>query len=446
MIKESEASKIYLREFQLLEEVEEIGGGGSIPKEELLKKLKSLGKEYEKLLKHIIKITRVGDKTQKRLFQANEQIQKQKNELALAYKRLELIAATDPLTQLSNRRNFLEKFQDEVKRFERDKKPISVVLCDIDDFKAINDRFGHDCGDFVLVTVSKVMRSLVRKQDVVARWGGEEFIMLLPGTALDGGRKVAELVREKVASEHYSVKGNPFSLTLTFGVSEYDGTVDIDACIKNADKALYVGKKKGKNCVVVSRSKKEREYAVGLFNLNLVEWYKNMVKRDVLIDFLGAVSHDMMVGMAEMIRHKLSRDFWDTKVVKKIFCIFIELAQNIAFYSVERVSLDEDRDIGVGIIIAGEKDKTFTITSGNMVTKQMVSTLVKHCDLINGMDGEELKQFYKDRLKLPRVDGKQGGRVGLIDIVRKAGNPIRYQVFPIDDTNAFFVLTVNVRD
>jgi hypothetical protein len=112
---------------------------------------------------------------------------------------------------------------------------------------------------------------------------------------------------------------------------------------------------------------------------------------------------------------------------------------------VERIALDDERDIGVGIIIAVENDKSFTITSGNMVTKETVSTLVKHCELINRMDSEELKQFYKDRLKLPRVDGKQGGRVGLIDIVRKAGNPLTYQVISVDDSNSFFILSVKVR-
>jgi diguanylate cyclase (GGDEF)-like protein len=156
------------------------------------------------------------------------------------------------LTQLSNRRDFLEKFQHEIIRFERSGKPFSVVLGDIDDFKSVNDRYGHDCGDFVLVTMAKIFKSMLRKQDSVGRWGGEEFILLLPEAPLRGGETVAEGIRKRIAGETFSHREHQVSITITFGVCEYNGVMDIDACVKRADEALYSGKHKGKNCVVLA--------------------------------------------------------------------------------------------------------------------------------------------------------------------------------------------------
>jgi len=248
----SGAAEIYLREFQLLEYVAEIEKNHSISKNKLREEYIELGKEYSALLKKTIKITGIGDANQRKLFLANEQIEKQKEELRIAYEKMEALARTDPLTKLSNRRDFIEKFHHEKGRFDRNRKPFAVVLGDIDDFKAVNDQYGHDCGDFALVNISKLMKSMVRKQDIIGRWGGEEFILLLPESPLNGGKRVAEGIRKKIAANAFSFNGNQFSVTMTFGISEFNGTSDIDTCIKKADEALYSGKQKGKNCVVLS--------------------------------------------------------------------------------------------------------------------------------------------------------------------------------------------------
>lgn len=250
----AETARIYVREFSLLERAKENRSNGSLSKEELLKEYNELGREYEKLLKQTVKITRIGDANQMKLVLANEKIEKQRQELAAAYKKMELLARTDPLTQLWNRRHFLERFQDEIIRFERSKKPFSVVLGDIDNFKAVNDRHGHDCGDFVLVSIAKSIKAMVRKQDVVGRWGGEEFILLLPESSLEGGKIVAEEARERIAAESYCFADSRISVTMSFGVSEFDGSVDMDTCIKQADAALYSGKRRGKNRVVLSKN------------------------------------------------------------------------------------------------------------------------------------------------------------------------------------------------
>ena len=248
----SNTARIYERESQLLEKSTQIQADAFISRTELSKEFVELSNEYAKLLRQTIKITRIGDSNQRKLFLANEQIEKQKKELSIAYKKMEMLARTDPLTQLSNRRDFLEKFQHEIIRFERSGKPFSVVLGDIDDFKSVNDRYGHDCGDFVLVAIAQIFKSMIRKQDTVGRWGGEEFILLLPEAPLKGGETVAEGIRKRIAGEAFSYKEHQLSITITFGVCEYSAVLDIDTCIKRADEALYTGKHRGKNCVVLA--------------------------------------------------------------------------------------------------------------------------------------------------------------------------------------------------
>lgn len=250
--KVSNTAKIYEREFQFLDRIKEIGRGDSVSKEELLSGYLELGKAYDTLLKKTLKMTKIGDATQKKLLTANEKIEKQKVELSKAYDKMEALARTDPLTGLSNRRDFLEKLQFEVNRFERTQTPFSIILCDIDDFKQVNDRYGHDSGDYVLAGIADIMKSTVRKQDIVGRWGGEEFILLLPDARLDGGKRAAESIRENIESESFHINNKVFSVTMTFGVSQYDGTMDMVDCVKRADEALYSGKGIGKNRVILA--------------------------------------------------------------------------------------------------------------------------------------------------------------------------------------------------
>ncbi len=171
------------------------------------------------------------------------------NELKEANIKLELLARTDPLTQLSNRRDALEKIEYEEKRYERSEKPFAIIICDIDDFKSVNDRFGHDAGDEVLKTLANIMRMIVRKQDIVARWGGEEFLLMLPQTDIEGGLVLAEKIRKKVRSTEFNFNGMKIHISLTMGLSIYKENKTIDETISQADRALYMGKKLGKDCV-----------------------------------------------------------------------------------------------------------------------------------------------------------------------------------------------------
>lgn len=188
-----------------------------------------------------------------RLYENLEQkVKERTRELEEAYEKIKVLANTDPLTQLSNRRDMLEKIGYERKRMERNKTASAVLLCDIDDFKSVNDTYGHDCGDYVLKTVAGILRSTVRKQDLVARWGGEEFLLLLPDTDLKGGQIIAEKIRKAVNKKAYAFNNYKFSLSLTFGVSSFnDPHEEIDKYLKQADDALYKGKETGKNRVIL---------------------------------------------------------------------------------------------------------------------------------------------------------------------------------------------------
>lgn len=163
---------------------------------------------------------------------------------------LEKIAKTDPLTQLPNRRAVLEQIEYETARFKRNAEPFTIVISDIDDFKAINDTYGHDAGDKVLTTLSNLMKNTIRKQDICARWGGEEFLFLFPGTDKKGGKTISEKIRKDIEKEKIEYKGSSLSITMTFGICTFSKELTIDECITRADKSLYEGKKLGKNRIV----------------------------------------------------------------------------------------------------------------------------------------------------------------------------------------------------
>ena len=182
-----------------------------------------------------------------------------------------------------------------------------------------------------------------------------------------------------------------------------------------------------------------------MVELELLEYYKKMCERNIVLDFQGAISQELVVGMAELLKNKSSQDFGRSIMVKKLFSIFIEMAQNIALYSAERLHLDDRHgDVGAGIIVVTEENKIYTITSGNLVKKEAISKIIEHCQKINGMEKEELRKFYKAQIKSSRERGKKGAGVGLIDIARKSGNAIRYGVIQVDDINSFLVLSVKI--
>jgi diguanylate cyclase (GGDEF)-like protein len=160
-------------------------------------------------------------------------------------------ALLDGLTGLANRRSVEETLRTEVARARRFDDKLCVVMADLDDFKRVNDTWGHPVGDDALLMFAHTLRATAREMDVAGRWGGEEFVLVLPGTDAAGGARLAERARTALESRALEVEGEPVRLTASFGVAELSPTADVSDLIAAADSALYEAKRTGKNRVMV---------------------------------------------------------------------------------------------------------------------------------------------------------------------------------------------------
>ena len=159
-------------------------------------------------------------------------------------------ALVDGLTGISNRRHCEDSLSAEIARADRLATPLTLVLADLDDFKSINDVHGHAVGDEVLREFAAVLRATVRESDLAGRWGGEEFLLLLPGADGEGGAQLADRVRRGLAERTFLGKdGAAFTVTCSFGVAQHSMGGDERELFANADRALYRAKRRGKNCV-----------------------------------------------------------------------------------------------------------------------------------------------------------------------------------------------------
>jgi diguanylate cyclase (GGDEF)-like protein len=167
---------------------------------------------------------------------------------------LEKLALTDYLTNLYNRRYFMQRGAEEFRRAHRNRQPLALLMLDLDEFKKVNDRYGHEAGDLLLQQVADVMKSSLREIDLLGRLGGEEFAVLLPNTLLEDAVLLAERVRHSIANLSMLWPGQDLSSTVTIsiGAAAYtDAMLGIDDLLRNADAALYQAKHSGRNCVVV---------------------------------------------------------------------------------------------------------------------------------------------------------------------------------------------------
>lgn len=173
-------------------------------------------------------------------------VEQRTRQLKLANKELKALANNDPLTNTYNRHGLQQYVQAAFERYRRSQEPFSIVLIDYDHFKDINDNYGHDVGDIVLLTGADLIKSGIREQDKLARWGGEEFLILLPDTTLDGalaiGQKLKEIINAKPIGQPIGV-----TVSVTGGVAQVNHSDTFATLFKRADDALYKGKQEGRN-------------------------------------------------------------------------------------------------------------------------------------------------------------------------------------------------------
>ena len=167
-------------------------------------------------------------------------------------KKLELLASTDSMTKLYNRRYFMNIGKDIFNCAIRDSKELSIVMFDIDNFKNVNDSYGHDIGDEVIIAIAKVLKNSSRKSDIACRFGGEEFIVLLPETSKNGAFTRAEKIRKEIEKLNFNESKKLFNVSVSVGVSTLLNEQKLESLIKRADIALYKAKESGKNRVCVS--------------------------------------------------------------------------------------------------------------------------------------------------------------------------------------------------
>jgi diguanylate cyclase (GGDEF)-like protein len=161
-------------------------------------------------------------------------------------------AVTDELTGLANRRRFLAQLDAEVTRCRRNGSSLGIILADLDDFKRVNDTYGHDAGDEALRGFARILQKTVRDVDLPVRLGGEEFAVLVPDTDLEGSTQLAERIRRGFESMQSNHLGTPIRLTASFGVSCFPSAAVAEDLLSDADRRLYEAKRRGKNVVVAS--------------------------------------------------------------------------------------------------------------------------------------------------------------------------------------------------
>ncbi|WP_051261499.1 GGDEF domain-containing protein [Desulfovibrio inopinatus] len=236
-----EEERVIARARACLEQARQAGG---VKQEDFA----SLLEEYEKLFRQSMRLIKMGDRMQQKLSDLNETLERKQEELIH-------LAATDMLTGLINRRAFMDLANQALSIAKRHNKPLSLFLLDIDHFKRINDVYGHDIGDLALKHVACTGNNALRAEDVFARFGGEEFVALVPMTTPERALYVAERMRRSIENDHFVANEKKIYCTASIGISCFgQHALTVDQLLKSADEALYAAKSKGRNCVIIHPS------------------------------------------------------------------------------------------------------------------------------------------------------------------------------------------------
>ncbi|MGI5936153.1 MAG: diguanylate cyclase [Oscillospiraceae bacterium] len=225
-------------------------GGFVIGLETLL--ILGLIKNRKKRLKLEADLVKINNMLEKLVDERTMELREAQARLEALNRQLDRASRIDPLTQLYNRRHIEERLEEEYQVFLRTGQVFTIMIADVDDFKKVNDKYGHDVGDMVLKKLSETLRNSVRKYDVVARWGGEEFLVLLPRLTSDSAKERACTILKAVEQNPFYYNDTPIQITLSIGVATIQNHEKISEVIKRADTALYRGKNTGKNRVIMT--------------------------------------------------------------------------------------------------------------------------------------------------------------------------------------------------
>jgi diguanylate cyclase (GGDEF)-like protein len=201
---------------------------------------------YKLLYRYRQKVTDKNAELRQFNLELEDKIQERTSDLESANEALQILAITDSLTGIHNRYSIMQRLEAEIKRAKRFNEPFSLIMFDIDFFKLVNDEYGHDVGDVVLIELVSVLKHHLREVDLFCRFGGEEFVILLPNTLIKDAGEMAERLRLTVVDHAFASAG---TITISLGVAEYQVNKEIDELLKSVDMALYKAKHAGRNCV-----------------------------------------------------------------------------------------------------------------------------------------------------------------------------------------------------
>lgn len=195
---------------------------------------------------------RIINASYRRIAAGEAALLEEKRKVEEAYAIMKELAERDALTGLRNRRSGMEILEVEMARARRSGLTFSVGMLDVDRFKPVNDTYGHDAGDVVLVAVAETMEACLRAEDLATRWGGEEFLIAFSGDGIDAAKAAAERVRAAIAARTVEYEGVGISVTVTIGLAQFHPREDLAALVKRADEAMYAGKVAGRDRIAVA--------------------------------------------------------------------------------------------------------------------------------------------------------------------------------------------------
>ncbi len=236
-------SNLFNEELLELEKAEAICLSEEYKSDKLYPAFERLTSTYAKSIKSMMKLMKISDSQQAHLQQIKDELGREIKERKRVEEKLEYYAFTDSMTGIPNRRTGLIQLEKELDSSAISKKPVSICFLDIDGLKDVNDAYGHNEGDYLINTVSRLIKDSLRDVDSVSRMGGDEFLIIFPDCRMEGAYEAISRIQMKM-KQHDEISGKPYNLHFSYGIEEVNGynSIQLDELIKTADKKMYMNK------------------------------------------------------------------------------------------------------------------------------------------------------------------------------------------------------------